>query len=71
MRTAAPGMRWKSEPPGPVNRFSDDAQTREELRGTLVLLQEGSTITFFAEAFNFGPSDSQRSRTAKLIITTR
>lgn len=71
MRTAAPGMRWKGKPPGPINRFSDDAQAREELRGTLVLSQKGSTITLFAEAFNFGPGTSQGSRTAKLTITTR
>lgn len=71
MRTAAPGMRWKGKPPGPINRFSDDAQAKEELRGTLVLSQKGSTITLFAEAFNFGPGTSQGSRTAKLTITTK
>jgi len=71
MRTAAPGMRWKGKPPGPINRFSDDAQPREELQGTLVLLQKGATIEIFAEALNFGSADSGRAQTAKLIITTR
>lgn len=71
MRTAAPGVRWKSEPPAPINRFSDDAQNREELGGTLVLLQKGSTITLFAEAYNFGSPDAAHSQTAKLIITTK
>jgi hypothetical protein len=70
MRTAAPGMRWKGKPPGPINRFSDDAQPREELQGTLVLLQKGATIEIFAEALNFGSTDSGRSQTAKLILTT-
>ncbi|MFQ5960406.1 MAG: hypothetical protein ACE5MG_03345 [Candidatus Methylomirabilales bacterium] len=71
MRTAAPGMRWKGKPPAPINRFSDDAQSREELGGTLVLLQKGSTITLFAEAYNFASADSGRSQTAKLTISTK
>lgn len=70
MRTAAPGVRWKSAPPGPINRFADDAKPREELQGTLVLLQKGATIELFAEALNFGPADTGRSKTAKLIIST-
>jgi hypothetical protein len=70
MRTAAPGIKWKGKPPGPINRFSDDAKAKEELRGTLVLSQKGSTITLFAEAFNLGPGALQ-SQTAKLTISTR
>lgn len=71
MRTAAPGVRWKSAPPGPINRFADDAKPQEELQGTLVLLQKGATIELFAEALNFRPADSGHSQTANLIITTK